>query len=140
MLNIITNPRYKGDKIIINDVEAFFYNEANEIIRHKEFKSVIKAIDDADVIIDGVIKTKFGVATARELSTGSKALLIALSYPQYITNMTEAGNNVLSLLVTLSKQYDLNILLNKGIPTSDLDYVITVNDKQMTMLEFVSEV
>lgn len=140
MLNVTTKLNDKTQQMLINDVEVYFDRISYIILKDKKlFKSVISKIDNAEYIPDNIIETPFGRTVINDLSSGCKALLIALTFPEYITNFTEAGDNVLKLAVEYSKTREINIFIQKPI-IGDLRYKIKLNGQDSTLLELARRV
>lgn len=143
MLNIITNYNVLPKKKFVDDVEVFFWAKWKEIIKHPEFSRIIKEIDNADVLSVGVIKTKHGTTIPLELSSGCKALLIAITYDNLYVSFLEAGGNVLKLAFELANKYNINIVTTKAIRVldkSDLKKPLILNGKKATLDDYLREV
>lgn len=118
MLNIYTE---KPSTNYIEDVEAFFDIMYKRIYSKPFTADIIKFIDGAEIIHEGVLKTKFGYGTLLDISTGSKAVLVALSFPDYVVNFIEAGDNIANKALDLSADYDLSLYMDHSWFFSVLD-------------------
>lgn len=137
MLRVITDARLLNNKEYVRDVVAYFDNEYESIICNEYFEYVIKNIDKSERIAQDVIRTPFGVTTVENISTGSKALLVALSEPGLVVNFLETGDNVLNLALDMSDHYDMTIYLDKPVVVKKCDIEIEINNKRATSLDLM---
>lgn len=98
MLNIyIGRDKLPKDKKFILDVETAFLNV--DMFGSEFQKSVIKEIDRGEYLDKSRFVDRFGnYLYLSELSTGSKALLLAEAFPNLIINFDEVGLNAIALL------------------------------------------
>lgn len=130
MLHIYTKMTPEIKLNFVNDVELFFKSEWRTIVKHESFEYVLKTIDKGTLLGGDAISTPFGTTSVTNISTGSKALLIALSYPKFIVNFLETGNNVLELASKLSDKYDLQIYMENPGVIQDLDKIVIIDGIQ----------
>lgn len=119
----------------IFDVEKSFYVIANQCYKQEYFEGVIQNIEHGEVIEKGIIKTIFGFATISQISTGAKALLLALYKPKAIVNFREAGNNVVAYALKLSKKYDLSIYLDREVPGIRTNESVLLNGEKIVTFD-----
>lgn len=137
MINIYTTKQVNG-LTYINDVEAYFFVNWKEVINSKYAKNVIKKIDGVTKFYDNLVETPFGIAKYTELSTGCKALLIALYNNEFLVNFLETGENVVEELILLNKQnkdIDVNIFTPKTLIVSNLKEKVYLNGKLVTWFD-----
>ena len=98
-----------GNKEYIKDIEASFAFYKDAIVKLPQLKEVCSTIDNISYIKGAYIETPFGATSIDDLSTGCKALLLAilLSAEDIIVSFVESGENVLSF--ALRKGYKINI-------------------------------
>lgn len=125
-------------KKVIEDVEAFFKYNYIEILKHKDSViDVLLKIDGSKFIVDDIIQTPFGRTGLYDISTGCKAAIISILYPDFCTSYMEVGHNVFDYIVMLSKQKDIFVytpilLFAKGLTTK-----IYINDKESTVKDLM---
>ena len=120
MITLYTKiPDSKKDKTIY-DVERFFENTYRTIMKHPEYKYIISSIDKALPKDDSILISQFGEMNIINLSSGCKALLIAIVFNDLIVNFTEAGDNILDLALELSNKYNFNILITREMATKNV--------------------
>lgn len=126
---------------LIYDVEAYFRLKKNTLIKHPLYETVIREVDGATKIFDDGIRTKFGSTLVDNLSTGCKALIIAVNNPNTWVNFLEAGSNVIEVASKLCKtEIDIHIICEKSFLIKDLNYrvnadgnITTVKDLYLSM-------
>lgn len=139
MINVYTNKKVK-DLTYIHDVEAHFNVFWKEIITSKFAKRVMKNIDNVSEFYDDHVLTPFGIARYTELSTGCKALLIAIYRQDCLVNFLETGENVLEELILLNKKdasLKINIYTPKSLLTSHFDEELYLNGKLVTWFDLI---
>lgn len=124
----------------IFDVEKSFYVIANQCYKQEYFEGVIQNIEHGEIIQDSVIRTIFGVIHTSQMSTGAKALLLALYKPKAIVNFREAGNNVVAYALKLSKKYDLSIYLDREVPGIHTNESVLLNGKKVVTFDELNDV
>lgn len=139
MLYIYSSLKSIDRKKFVNDVEIFFnFDLAYNLKTDEAINKILKTIDGAHIINGNVVETKFGVTTLSNLSTGCKALIIALLNPGLTVNFTEVGDNVVELAVELSKNRDLHVYTrNSVVFGKNLDTVVNLDGKEMTAREYI---
>lgn len=137
MLYIYTKLNDISKNNYINDIELFFENTWKKICRHPQAKYIIQKIDGASFINESTINTKFGVTNILNLSTGCKALLIAVTYNTSIVNFIETGNNVFNEALNLSEKYDINIYLPYRKVSNNFNKVICLDGNKCNILQYM---
>lgn len=139
MLYIYSSLKSIDRKKFVNDVEIFFnFDLAYNLKTDEAINKILKTIDGAHIINGNVVETKFGVTTLSNLSTGCKALIIALLNQGLTVNFTEVGDNVVELAVELSKNRDLHVYTrNSVVFGKNLDTVVNLDGKEMTAREYI---
>ena len=89
-----------AEDVYVHDVESYFYLKYASIYKHPIALQWIKEID-------GALRTKFGITVPLNISSGSKALLIAITQTDCVVNFIEAGQNIFDLHIYT----DNNVLL-----------------------------
>lgn len=129
MIKVHTNKKDSENYVIFNDL-FFNLNTSNESMSDKE-ASIIYQIDNAKLLSDKRIETKFGIGNIRNLSTGCKTLLNIVKHPDMIVCVDECGTNVLNYIFQMK---DANILMTRpGLVDIDPDTEITFNDNEIVI-------
>ena len=141
MLHVITSYNKNNSKLydlyspITFDMSIDFdtYLKDSEI-----FKEVIREIDNAEIVMDQVIKTPFGVTTIEHLSGGSKVLLTGIFTNDRYVCFDAAGDNVFDLALKLCNKYNLEIkMFLTGAPeTEDDNCTFEINGEVYRNLNF----
>lgn len=108
MIDIYTEKKESPDWILKNDL-YFNLNTGNEELSEKD-KELIHQADDAIVIPDKHIETKYGLGTIRNLSSGCKTLLNIKKHPDKVVCVEECGPNVLNLIFQMD---DIKIYMSR---------------------------
>lgn len=121
---------------IIGDVELRFKNLVNsgEYFDSPIYSSIMAKIDSVTDKKDQVIRTKMGLTTIHQLSTGCKSVILALynlGKDEYVC-IDECGENALNVLAKLAKQYDIKVYTNFNLPFNGNDLSINFNKKTFT--------
>lgn len=76
-------------------------------------KRIVKEIDDVEYLGRGnaFISEEYGVFSSRELSSGSKALMLLWNRPDLLISGDRMGDNYVPLLFEIAKQKDIKITL-----------------------------
>lgn len=111
MLYIIN---YKNNTNIIYDVEQTFFLNKHIIKREALYGKIVKSIDNVLEFKGDYIETPFGGTSIESLSSGAKALLLAVNKQDHWVNFLEAGENVMNLAVEISRDIDLHIFCEKS--------------------------
>ena len=97
-----------AEDVYVHDVESYFYLKYASIYKHPIALQWIKEID-------GALRTKFGITVPLNISSGSKALLIAITQTDCVVNFIEAGQNILDKVIELADKYDLHIYTDNNV-------------------------
>lgn len=111
MLYIVNNVKLTND--LIYDVESSFFLNVDSIISNRLYERIIKQIDLVSYCDGDYIKTPFGGTSIYNLSSGCKALLLAVTFNNRWVNFLEAGPNVMDLAAEIGKTMDMHILCEK---------------------------
>lgn len=130
---ILKDEKYVKDNEKITDAEVAFKSVLNsgETFESDLYKSIMRTIDSVTEKTDTVIKTRFGLCTLNQLSTGCKTLLLLIYHinnNKYIC-IDECGTNVIELIVELSKKLDMKAYTTKMIPFKGKNINIQYNNK-----------
>lgn len=134
MLNIyIGEQNIPKDLKFIFDVDKFCFGGKLRV-GDAVTDSILSDIEQARVLSEYVFEDRFGYGLyVNNLSTGTKAILSAYYYPDYLINLSEAGANVVDLLPTLDSA---NVYFNGShIEFSDMNKPISLNGVEYTDLE-----
>lgn len=124
MIDIYTIKKDSKDWIIYNDL-YFNLNTANEEMTEKDI-AIIKRADDAILIQDKHIQTKYGLGTIRNLSSGCKTLLNIIKYPEKVVCVEECGPNILK---TIFQMDNIKIYMSRpGFTDIPKDAKLRFND------------
>ena len=88
---------------------------------------VLKEIDGASIISGTSVETKFGITDMTNLSSGCKALLVAMHEPDMIVNFIMAGRNAVRLALGISQFIDMRIYTPNSVSLYREDLQIDVN-------------
>ena len=132
MLYILNDKSFVCKSKYIDTIEATFRTIHNSVIKHPMFKEIIHDIDEATYIDDGIIRTRYGMATINNLSSGCKTLLVALIFPDYWIDFLDAGANVFRCAVRISKDYELKIVTHGKTLDSRDDIMVELNGIQIS--------
>lgn len=94
MIHLYTDAKHKDSKswIMKNDWYFNLYT-SNQNFTEKEQHAIMK-VDQAKLLKDKHIETKYGIGTIRNLSSGCKTLLNIMMNPDKVVNVDECGRNV----------------------------------------------
>lgn len=128
----IFNKKDTAGKLIV-DPDAMFrtiFNIDDIIKNNTEMQEVLRQIDGVTEYNEGFLKTKYGVTSIQNISTGSKAAILLMMNPDKIVNDFELGNNIKELMRQQTRNF--NIKFN-GIAwkLNENDSMI-VDDQQVT--------
>ena len=95
---------------------------------------IIKNIDVASIYEDDYFKTPFGIAQIKHFSTGCKAVLNAVHFPEKVFNFAECGGNAISELIRISVMFDqdISIYLPRYREIEPMFAPITLNNAAVT--------
>lgn len=129
MINLITDNRHLE---IIHDPDVMFDLRCSEYI-HKIVKDpfIIKALETIDGVIDideetESVKNKYGVTSIRNISTGSKQIVLLCCNKGSAIEDYEIGLNVLKYLNSSEEVF--NIKYTGYLPTFDKNDKILIDD------------
>lgn len=128
MLKITTDKKYAYQ---IN-IDSFFKTIQDKSVFNKDvYKKIMRKIDKAELLDTDLIETPFGKTTLNNLSTGCKTVILSvfLSEDNVFIPLGECGNNALSVLFELSKQYNLKGYVDYPFILRDKDISCIINDK-----------
>lgn len=94
-------------------------------------KKVIKGVDKTDVMPDGTLKSPvFGGIVPRQLSGGTKSILVIYTHPELVVDLASMGDNCFPYLIELAKSQDITVTTDKFRYLFDygLAEVFIVND------------
>ena len=129
MIKIYTNKKNSENYVIFND-SFFNLNTSNETMSDKE-AAIIYQIDNAKLLSEKRIETKFGIGNIRNLSTGCKTVLNIVKHPDMIVCVDGCGTNVLDYIFQME---DANILMTSpGLVDIDPDTEIMFNDNEIVI-------
>lgn len=109
MLYLCSEPKSKK---VVYDVETRFKNLTGYIPFGSDiYRQAIKTIDHAILTDDLLIETPFGSGLISDLSSGCKAVLLALYYTNtdYIVSIEECGATPIKVLCDLAKEKDIYV-------------------------------
>lgn len=131
MISIFNKKDTAGKLIVDPDAEFRTLSKIDDIIKgNAEMQEVLRQIDGVTEYNGGFLKTKYGVTSIQNISTGSKAAILLMMNPDKIVNDFELGNNIKELMRQQTRKF--NIKFN-GIAwkLNENDSMI-VDDKQVT--------
>lgn len=135
MLYLITAS--EADKVKkVKDIESRFDVLVNSGVKFKEdiYTFIMEEIDNVTFRNDDIIETPFGRTLITNLSSGCKAVILAMYYNDkdiYIC-IDECGNNALKVLFELSKKWDVKTYINREIALEDDTITCKINNEQLT--------
>ena len=109
MLYLCSKPKSKK---VIYDVETRFKNLTGYIPFGSDiYRQAIKTIDHAILTDDLLIETPFGSGLISDLSSGCKAVLLALYYinTNYLVSIEECGETPIKALCEIAKEKDIYV-------------------------------
>ena len=112
MLHIITKINSENVSAYPKSVMKLKYSFDTEFSDELS-KLVMKEIDNAEILMDKVIKTPFGVTTMDNLSSGCQSLLLAIKEKDNDVwiDFTCAGGNVVELALKICRDYNLDLYI-----------------------------
>lgn len=131
MISIFNKKDTTGKLIVDPDAEFRTLFKIDDIIKNNtEMQDVLRQIDGVTEYNGGFLKTKYGVTSIQNISTGSKAVILLIMNPDKIVNDFELGNNIKELIRQQNRNF--NIKFN-GIAwkLNETDSMI-IDDKQVT--------
>ena len=144
MLRIYTPGNVPTDYIIIKDVENAFNGMFAELVLRSlsdpVIRDILSSIENSYFIGDtSFIRTHFGVCTIHKCAIGTKAVMLAYLCRgnPYVINISECGNNAITELLRIGKDYNLNVTLLIRIPLKATLDIIEVNGEQGEFIDFI---
>lgn len=131
MISIFNKKDTAGKLIVDPDAEFRTMFKIEDIIKNNtEMQDVLRQIDGVTEYNGGFLKTKYGVTSIQNISTGSKAAILLMMNPDKVVNDFELGNNIKELMRQQTRNF--NIKFN-GIAwkLNETDSMI-IDDKQVT--------
>lgn len=114
---------------LIYDVEAGFRIFKKSIINNPLYWEIVHDIDKVSEINGDYIKTPFGGTSSDNLSSGCKALLLAVATGTWV-NFLEAGDNVINKALSIARTKDLHVYYMLDLFTIEhKDDIINYNGK-----------
>lgn len=129
--NCITNPK-----------ETFDFRKKPEWFQREDVKRVILNVDKTEVIDGECLRSPvFGVISPERLSTGCKATILMIMYPQYKVYATKCGDNCALDILEIAKTRDITIVLHHIMRFPEpFDAVVVESGVSVhTLEEFVDE-
>lgn len=109
-----------------------------EILNYKDvLVDVISQIDNATFIVSDIIKTPFGETRLYDVSTGCKAVIIAMLYPDFCVSYMEVGHNVFDYTVNLSNHRDMYIFTPIVLFAKDMNSRIYMDNTKVTVKDYM---
>lgn len=127
------------DDNFIDEVDIYFNYYALKYIEHSDLvKRIINDIDGAKWLGGDIIETRHGKTIIQNISSGCKALIIAVLNPNLTVSFIEAGNNVFELALELSKSMEIHIYTqNRVVIKHNHSCNVNFNGKIMTAKEWM---
>ena len=111
-IKIYTDKGLIGKDKYIKNAKAYF----NVNIQSSELtqldKEIINKIDGSTFIDSKTISTPFGVTSVFNISSGAKAVICALHFPDKIIDLISCGENALKVLFELIDGTDIQVFLD----------------------------
>ena len=130
MLKIFTESGM-SDKEYLFDVEAEFRIQEpiiEELYRDSLSVYILKSIEGMTDRKGKYIDSKFGTISIMDVSTGAKTLLLCANrYAECIINANEMGTNAIKVLAEISKQIDIEVVINRVLKYFEKDFECFVN-------------
>ncbi len=110
MLNVIFG---NVEKAIYNTSMYFDNTYLDSWLQNEFAKKMIKAVDKAEVLSNNAIESKaLGVIPIRQLSGGTKTLLLMYNEPEKIFNASTCGDNCARWILQIAQKKDITINLH----------------------------
>ena len=130
MLNIKTGKDINEIRKI-NDIESRFrvLLSNGEAFDKDVYNKIMAQIDGVTERRDTVIKTRFGITTLDNLSTGCKTVMLAIYYvgTDIFVRIDECGENALKVLYLLSDKLNINAFATIPIPIYEENLNCVIN-------------
>lgn len=129
MLKLFTDEHLVTMKYI-HDVEAVFnLNEPllNELYFDEDSVHALKKIEGMTDRNGKYVTTKYGTILLSEISTGCKAVLLAINNANYLVDSDEMGYNALTVLEEIARTKDVSILVHRVLGILPQDAIYEIN-------------
>lgn len=131
MISIFNKKDTTGKLIVDPDTEFRTMFKIEDIIKNNtEMQDVLRQIDGVTEYNEGFLKTKYGVTSIQNISTGSKAAILLIINPDKVVNDFELGNNIKELMRQQTRNF--NIKFNGIAWKFNENDSMIVDDKQVT--------
>ena len=134
MLTIITNSNTDFKRIY--DVESHFKALMNigEKFNDDIYTKIMQHIDNINQRDGGYIVTRFGGTDISNLSSGCKAVILAVRYrnSDKAVSVDECGDNALKVLFKISEKMDLTVYVSNYITVYDNTVSCIIDGKMYT--------
>lgn len=146
MINIFTDCKLvPGNLDIIYDAEEWFTyhleNSGGKAFDNPISNRILHRIEGATKRKDNIIITKYGKTHIKDISTGCKAVLLAVNFPNYCISNIEMGDNAMIALFREFKS-DANILVYNCIEIDDPSKTlhVTLDGKVTSLFDAVIQI
>lgn len=131
MISIFNKKDTTGKLIVDHDAEFRTLFKIDDIIKNNTaMQDVLRQIDGVTEYNGGFLKTKYGVTSIQDISTGSKAAILLMMNPDKVVNDFELGNNIKELMRQQTRNF--NIKFNGIAWKLNENDSIIVDDQQVT--------
>ena len=93
------------------DKEFDWYYKTKGLTDSSIVKKALSNIDGATLLSKNSVETGFGKTVVTDLSTGCKALILAINFPNKVIDFSDVGSNVLDEAIEIGGQHDMQIYL-----------------------------
>lgn len=142
MINFYTSPSNIPSSIkLIEDIEAEFFiqYQMGEKFDSDRCNQALISIEGMKSRVGRVIINKFGETSLKDISTGCKGMLLALEHPELCISNLEMGQNVIEFAIgSVASGDDIHILCKNDIDIPDGEIEVSVDGKQMGLLDAAS--
>lgn len=131
MISIFNKKDTEGKLIVDPDVEFRTLFGIEDIVKNNvEMQEILRQIDGVTEYNGGFLKTKYGVTSIQNISTGSKAAILLIINSDSVINDFELGNNIKELMRQQNRKF--NVKFNGIAWKLNEDDSMTVDDQQVT--------
>lgn len=75
-------------------------------------KYIIEKTNSCEILMPGVIRTRFGLTTLDKLCSGTKTLLMAYKNPDKVVPFYSAGDNMVWWALKICEEFNLDMTIN----------------------------